>query len=422
MSFSTRIITLLILLQVLVFAADCDAGFSDDVNVRVINEDFVLIEGAEVILTYQLDRSTAKGYFSANKTTDENGMANFSISNLEVDPEKVDCDIEIVVRFDDEEETTTVTANAHARVLDVDIDAYSLTIKVVDQDNKPIEDVEVFVQDRSKVTNAVGLAHYLVGEGNVRILAKYDIGKVEDTIEVTEPLVHTIGFAFYPLKITAIDDNGDPVDVTIVIEEEEYNVQGELELEKIAKANPYTKVSYGTLEKELEVDLAVQTEYTVVFDLTPPQLAEVKQLFTSTPDRLKLGIAIIDEGPYASGIAGDGITLSYRYDTGEWQEIRVYSIALHQYGADLPLQEDVSVLFFTIDAVDVEGNQAFFEGQLLLEQEIETNETEPPEPPPEEDDEEPEELPIPLIVGIIVVAIGIYLVYKFKLSQGGGNY
>jgi hypothetical protein len=418
MSFSTRIITTLLLLQLAVFAAQCEAGFKDNISVRVFSEEFVLIENAEVNLTYQLDETTAKGYFTASKLTNNVGMADFIIQNIEVLQSEVDCDVEITVRFDNQLKEETITATFHSRPVDFYIEAYPITIHVVDENDKPVENAEVFVQNRSGVTDKFGRATFVVGKGTVYLFAKYDIGKVENIIEVEGPTDHTVSFAFYPLNIKTIDDQGNPLNAVITVGENEYDAKtGELELLKIAKAKPFVNVRHNSLERLLDVDLSVQSDYVAVFDFTPPKLVEVKRSDTVTPNRLKLGVEIIDEGRYASGLQPDGVLMNYRFDAGEWDTARAYSVALNQYGVDLVLPLDARVLFFTIETVDQDGNKASFDGQMNLEAEptpTENNTTTEPVPEPEPEGE----FPFAIVAGVVVIIVLAYLVYRFKV-QGG---
>ncbi|HLC68250.1 MAG TPA: carboxypeptidase-like regulatory domain-containing protein [Candidatus Bilamarchaeaceae archaeon] len=409
-----RLFIVFLALASFAYAAECETNFVERLNVRVFNDDYIRIGGAVVNVTYQLDRTSGKGYFTASKITSEQGEANFTLINTEGLEEHLDCDIDIVVQFDDYLAIETVTAQAHPNPVDIIIRAHLLTVHVVDEFNRPLEGAEVFIQNRNATTDSNGRARFLVGEGTVSLLVKYDVGKVEETVIVTEPMEYDVGIAFYPFQLHIVDDEGTLLDAQVVIDGEEYLAEGgELEVEKVANAQPSVQVEYENLVKDLEVDLAVQQEYTTVFDLHAPVLGSVEHELLQ--DQLRLRMNIVDPGVYASGIAPDGIEVTYRYDTDEWLRVRAYTLSQNQYAADISPKPGAAVLFFKIEARDVEGNRGVFEGQLPVPQpEVEE------EPEPEEEEEETEEgLPIGLIVVLIVLALLIYIVYRFKLSKGG---
>ena len=415
MGFYTRIITFLLLAS-FAFSAACEIQFVDQVNVRVFNENYIAVKDAVASVTYQLDKTTAKGHYTAMKITDENGRANFTLINLERLEQNLDCKIDINVVFDTQNVTKTITAQSHPSNIDFVIKAHILTIRVLDQNSRPIEGAEVFVQNRTAITDKLGRASFIVGEGKVNVLAKYDVGKIEQEIEVKKQLQYDIGFAFYPLKITILDDNGKKLFADVKVGEESYEADGILELSKIARAKPAVTVTYGNVQKQIKVDLAAQTEYGVVYDLHAPRLGGITA--QKTDKQIRLIMDIIDDGNHASGVNPQSIVFTYHYDTDEWSRGSAFAITQNSYGLELPIKKGAAILFFSVEVKDKEGNKAIFEGKIPVseytKQEINQTVT------TKKDEEKPkDELPLPAIIGLAVVALIIYIIYRFKLSKGG---
>jgi len=219
-----------------------------------------------------------------------------------------------------------------------------------------------------------------------------------------------------------MDENGSPLAATIDVGGKGYEApNGELKIEKISGARPALTVRYGNLEKSPEVDLSIQSEYNVIFDRTSPVLSDISPVFPAGTDKLRLLFRILDYGKYASGVEAGNMTFTYHYDAGFSQSIRPYVIGPSEYGVDIPMSTDARILFFSIEASDAEGNRAYFEGQLPLKKasvETEANGT-VEETGKEEEQTAIEGLSVPVIAGIALLAVVIYLIYRFKLREGG---
>ena len=408
----------------------CKAEFVDTLNVRALDKKLRPVEGASVTVTYQVDKSTGKGYFTTPpKLTGKDGNITITIRNLEKIQSRVDCEITVDVTLDGKSFSKTVTAENHASFIDFSIDVFTLRVLVVDERNSAITGAEVFVNNRSKMTE-FGIADFKVFGGKSRVFVKYLGGKEETEVDVTDDLTTTTQLIFYKLKIHTTDENEDPLNTKITIDDSNYDSSGELSLDKIIGQYHTATINYQGREKTVDLDLAENTEYSAAFDTSSPKIKKVDVF--EEGNKLRVVTTTEDEGKLASGVAASDVSVRYISETGGTKKIAVYQNKPNQFTAEIPIPTGLNEISFTIDVKDREGNSVSAEGLHKLAGSTgnggtngggpnfptnnKTNQSGNGDQPPPSD----QGLPLHyLIGGIIILAVVFYAVYRLKFKKEG---
>ncbi|MBS3068293.1 hypothetical protein J4450_06315 [Candidatus Micrarchaeota archaeon] len=408
----------------------CDAGFVDTLNIRALDTKLRPIEGASVTVTYQLDKSTSKGYFTTPpRLTSKNGNVTVTIRNLEKIQSQVDCDIKIDVTLDGKSFSKAITAENHPSFIDFKIDVFTLRVLVVDERNSAISGAEVFVNNRSKITEG-GIADFKVFGGKSRVFVKYLGGKEESEVDVTDDLTTTVQLIFFKLKIYTTDENDDPLSTKITIDDKTYDSSGELNLDKIIGQYHTAMINYQGREKTIDLDLAENTEYSAAFDISSPKIKRVDVF--EEGNKIRVVITTEDEGQFASGVAASDVSVRYISETGGTKKIAVYQNKPNQFTAEIPVPTGFNEISFTVDVKDREGNSVSAEGLHKLSGGSSSNgangggtgpnfpnpknQTDGPDQPPSSD----QGLPLHYIIGgIIILVVVFYVVYRLKFKKEG---
>ena|GEM_PF-927190 len=396
------------------FAASCEAGFTDTINMKVIDYKYRPIENAKVTVTYQKDQTTGKGYVTTNpRYTPADGKLTETIRNTEVFDDRVKCDVTITAEYDGEIVEKEITAENHyAEIIVRFEDVRLLSLKVVDKLGAPIANTQIRVNQMYLNTSDSGQANVLVNMGTVEVAVPYLSGVITQDIEVTDDISYTLHAKVYSMNLEVVDDQGDPLVAQIFVEDQEYEGTG-VEIEEIALTSPYVKVVYGSLEKLPQIDLVQQTDYLVSFDLNPPEIKDVE--VERDGEDLRIRFFVYDYGTYATGPNLDETTVSYTL--GGVTEYAVPYVDSGSYIVEMPTPPVNTLLRFTITTYDMEGNMNTVNGQYLVTPEDgngviipPTNETngDNGQPPTE-----PEDNTLLIIVGVVVVVVLAYAVWSY---------
>jgi len=419
-----KLLVYLVFLLIIVnlsFAA-CKAGFTDNLTIRTLDKSLRPVEGANVTITYQLDETTAKGYYTAPvKTTNENGIVNYTnIKNLETFDSKVDCDIGINLTFDKKKIAKKVEALAHQQVIDFVLDAYRIFIKVIDEKGKPIDNALVWINERKK-TSKNGTVELAALAGETRVYAKYLDGKTEQVIEVINDTTLTLQFTFYDLMISVRDDKDIPLQSTIKVGDSTYqtNDEGELSLTKLVGPYKNVRIIYESKEKVLDIDLTSHNRYLVVFDNSKPTIKNVNVI--EEPDKIKVVITAVDEGEGPSGIADNGVSVHYVTETGATKKATVYQSKKGEYTSEIPIKPTMTEVVFTVEVKDNEKNRVIAEGKHVLPQpENLDNKTSGQNGGNLPNTPNTGDIPMHFIIGgILILMIVIYVVYRYVFKKKG---
>lgn len=393
----------------------CEAGFTDTLNIKVIDHKYRPIEDAKVTVTYQKDQTTGKGYITTNpRYTGADGKVQETIRNIEVFENRVKCDVTITAEYDGVIVEREIEAQSHSAELQVRFeDAYLLALKVVDKHGSPITGTQIRINEMYFNTSSTGYVSIIVNSGTVEVAVPYLNGVISQDIEVEDDTSYTLQARVYPLSVQVVDDQGDPLVADIFIEDQKYEGTG-VEIEEIALQSPYVEVVYGSLEKTPEIDLSMETEYIVSFDLTAPEIKNVE--VERDEDELRIRFFVYDYGTYATGPNLDETTVSYT--VGGITEYAVPYADSGSYVVEMPVPPENTLLRFTITTYDMEGNMQTVNGQYLVTPEQENGGETPPLTNGEENGEgepptEPEDNTLLIVVGAIVIVVLAYAVWSY---------
>ncbi len=390
----------------------CTPGFVDELNIKVIDSKYRPINGAAVNITYQKDETTGKGYVtSTTQYSGEDGKVSMTARNTEVIEKRVECDITIQVEYDGVQIEREVEAQAHSAEIQMQFeDAYLLSLKVVDMQGQAISNTRVRINEMYQNTSETGYIAMIVNGGTVEIAVPYLGAVVTREVPMTSDLSYTLQARAYALNLEVVDDRGDPLAAQITVEDEEVMGSG-IEVAGLAITNPYVRVAYGSVEKFPSIDLTQGGEYTVSFDLTPPEITNVE--VSKSTDELKIRFFLVDPNVLASGANIDATTVSYIV-SGVTQTAVPYAES-GAYAVEIPVPPENSLLRFTITAYDEEGNMNTVNGEYLVTSAVDNG----PDPGETGDGEEggieiPEEGGmILLVLGAIVVLVLGYVVISY---------
>lgn len=378
------------------WAATCEAGFVDTLNIKVIDYKYRPIEGAAVTVTYQKDQTTGKGYVTTNaQYTGADGMVTETIRNIEVFQGRVACDITISAEYDGKTVTRKLTAQNHPVETQVRFETvYLLNLQVVDRFGQPLSNTSIRVNEMYRNTSNSGTVAILVNKGVVDVAVPYLSGVISEKITVNDDLYYVLQARIYSMKIKVVDDQGQPLVADIYVENNEYR-GSEADVPEIALANPIVKVVYGSLEKEIPVNLVEKSEYTVSFDLTPPEIRNIE--VKGKEGMLKISFYVYDSGAFASG--ADIKETKVSYTVGGITKTAVPYLASGAYEIEIPAPPENTLLRFTITTYDKEGNMNTVNGEYLVIPEEEV-------PPVNGENGGTVEEPVEDDLGIILVALG----------------
>ncbi len=408
------------LLTAPLFAADCEPGFQEPLFIRALDGASRPLEGAQVSLTYQIDKTTGKGYSTTKSfETPANGTVRIFVTNREISEDRVDCNILVNVTFDNKTVFRTIVAQRHPKIIDLALDAFILNVRVVDDRNQPIQEATVLVNEQEKKTDSRGVAEFKANKGNVRVFAGYGEGKTERTIDFKADTSVSLQIGRYDLHLETIDDSGTPVDAVATISAKDYPFSGQTDIAGIPVPNPTVFVTYAGITKEVSVDLVTTTEYTVVFDTTPPTISRVSEVDSNANRRFS--VLASDTGPYATGVDPKSLVFRYSSDGRNWKNALTYVSRTNQLIAEVdPAFETFQ---FEAEIKDKDGNKQVIQGRVGTKEvpvangsqngSPSTNNSNVPQPPVQN-----QEFPlIPVVIGVAVLAIVIVAVIKLK-KQG----
>jgi len=406
----------------------CIPGFTDYVIVQVVDNNYRFIDGASVHINYQLDKTTNQGYINTkNYTTNSSGTVNITLHNIETDPDKVNCDFTVYATYGSKTTDGKYTVDSRPSQIIVLVDAYPVTLRITDQFKNPIPGVRVWINDVERITDKFGFVTAYANPGSVSVLIEYLDGTLTDSFKVNADFYQDISLQIYSLTINSMDDFGTPLVANATVGGENYtsNINGTITVSRIMNFAPAATVTYGNVQKNIDIDLRVKNKYNAIFDFTPPKIGEVT--ISQTKKTSKLMIPISDPGQYASGIAQGGVIVKYRIgDSGNWIDTSTYLTGKDKYAAEIPIQKNDAIVHFSIEAKDNDGNRANLEGEFVfIQSTVPQNNTVPEENTTQivsPSEVTSDQFPLLYVVaGFIILIVVIYAVYRYIRGRGESN-
>jgi hypothetical protein len=419
-----RYLLLFLVLGSVVFAeTDCNLSYTDNMTVRVLDAKYRPVEGASVIIRHQYSGSLGPAggtYHTVGpKVTDSSGQINAYIQNAEMSESLLDCNIDINATIGSSSETSSVTANSHPNIVDVVMDVYPVLIHVKDQAGAPLENATITIDGQIKMADSNGYVKFYSEQGKVNYFVSYLSGKQSGIIDVLGDVDYTTSLAFYPITITVVDDNGNPLNATISIFNKtmETGPSGEFTEDKTFGEEIEFSATYKGLKKDISMYPATSTKEQVVFDLNSPKIGSISKEVID--EKVRLTIPVTDEGLYPSGVDPSTISITYRLEqagtSAAWSKATTYVSSKNIFIADFPEFNQSSLVQFRVEVNDKEGNKATVNGRFT------TSTTQPPttDTNSQQNQDEEGEFPLlPLVGGIIIIAFLLYVFFHFGKKGG----
>ncbi|MEW6528769.1 MAG: hypothetical protein AB1391_02685 [Candidatus Micrarchaeota archaeon] len=358
------------------FAVACEPGYEETAVVQVVDGRIRPIENATVQIIYQIDKTTNKGYATTlPKTTDSNGMATVHFINQEFLKERVDCEYTIISNYDNQKVEQKVNVDKHGPIITIKMNVYKLNIYAIDQNSVPLANAEIIARELKKTTDNNGRAEFLIASGDLNLTLKYGEGQITKNIFIINDTDYQYQAPIYNLNLYVVDDENNPLRVNATIGKKvlSTNANGYLSVQKLLTAKPAIITYYKGVKKTINVDLATQNEFYIVYDLHAPKITNV---IAKDDGKIILNMKVIDEGLRASGITPDGITARYSINGVEYQ-VPVYVKAKDEYEVLLGNIDNEGIIEFSLKAQDNSGNLRNMHGYFSIsyENKIIKNET-----------------------------------------------
>jgi len=419
-----RYLLLFLLLGSLAFAdTDCDLSYTDNITVRVLDAKSRPVEGASVLVYHQYSGAAgpAGGTYHTigPKLTDSSGMVNAYLHNIEQSEDLLDCSIDLNASVGGVSETSSVTANSHPNIIDLSLDVYPIIFYVRDQGNTPLENATLTIDSQIRKTDSNGYVKFFAGPGKVNYFVSYLSGKQSGSIDVLDDVTYGINLAFYTITIKVVDDNGNPLNASITIfnTTAETGPTGIFEKNKTFGEEIDFSATYKGLKKDSTMYPSESTSEQVVFDINAPTIGSISK--EEIDDKVRLTIPVTDEGLYASGVDPSTISITYRLEqagsSAAWSKATTYVSSKNTFIADFPEFNQSSLVQFRVEVNDKEGNKATVNGRFT------TSTTQPPttDTNPQPDQDEGGEFPLlPLVGGVLIIAIVLYVFFRFGKKGG----
>ena len=412
--FTTLILAFLISVSC---AADC-AGYTDEFDVRALDAKLRPVEGAYIQVTYDRGSSFGQQYFTTEPLrTDGEGIVHMAVYNQGTETRPIDCTIWVNATIGDGYAERTIEANSHPLTVDLNLDVYPIDIRVNDMAGNPIEGAVVTINGESKETGSNGRVKFHAAPGTVDYFVSYEKGTEGGTIPVTDDVDYEVVLYRYTVTINAVDDRGNPVDAVITILNETMAMaDGVYQSDEIYGNTLEAELEYAGIEKSIVMDLAKETERTVVFDVNPPTIDSTSTSMVGSRPRLTIKLA--DEGEYASGVDSSAVKVTYRIlpsPDAQWVDATVFVSGVNTYTIDFPEIGENKLIDFKIEARDMEGNKVVQSGKFVTEKEEENGET-----PPEVEETDQDFPLIYIIIGAILIIVVVYIV-RYLLKRKGNE-
>jgi hypothetical protein len=393
---------------------------------RALDADHSPIEGAAMYAYYQYSASVgANGqgtYYSVGPLiTNESGMVQALIQNIETDPSLVDCQIQINALAGGVNSSDTITAIYHPPIVDVTIPVYPVVFHVTDFTAAPLANATVWFNNQTENTDANGFAEFYAPAGTADYLVSYLDGKQQGAMTISNGVNLGVVIKFYPVTVHVVDDNGNPLNGTLMAGTSvvQLGSNGTYYNPKVFGNIFQFNVSYAGVVKSVAMNPQTDSPKMVVFDFTSPTIGSISQ--SQVGNATRLTIPVTDPGVYPSGVDPSSISVTYKVDNAaQWSNAIVFTQQQNVFVADFPAFPPNSVVQFKIGVADMDGNKASVTGTFST----------PPAPPPPANSsvsasqavttgQKPQGLPLLDVVGAVVLLI--FLVYMFYRLKGGGG-
>jgi len=404
--------------------ADC-AGYNETFFVRVLDAKNRAVPDALAWIKYDRGATFGAQYFTTPpQKTDANGEVYYEIANQGTNSRPIDCSIIAWGSAGNTTGSTTVTAMAMGSPVDVMLPVYPVWIYTKDQFGSPLANATIIIGNDTRKSDQDGRLFYYFKAGSYDYFVSYKDGKQSGTIVVADDTNFNIVFPFHRITIDVIDDTSAPLNATLTIFNQTVTMEnGHFEENRSFGARIHYIVDYNGIITESDIEPDVQSDVQIIYDIHAPLITNV----VSEPNgnRPKLTMSATDPGIHASGVDFKSASVQYRMEPADistpWNNAVTYTSGRNTVTADFPEMPYNRIVEFRISIKDKSGNIASLDGKFSTMQNITQNntangtETQPP-------DHENQGIPlIYIIIGVIIVILIAYAVFRLKAGGGKGG-
>ncbi len=247
-----------------------------------------------------------------------------------------------------------------------------LNVRVVDPYGRPITNAHAEATSGwiliSKNTDSNGTAVFPLPK-NLKYNVRVSFGELtRDFSNTAVPKSIEAALPVYSLSVRVIDDEGSPLVADVLVSNSTFktNEQGELFFGHVSAPVVTLEVRYGVKKKEKTISMEYDISETFVFDSAPPriQYAYTDPVIPKKDDLVKVYASASDPNIYASGLST--VQLLYSVDGEKWASVSMGLSNKSIFTATIPKYQTGAVVFYTIRAVDVDGNAAAYKGNYTV--------------------------------------------------------
>ena len=321
-----RLFTLLIALAFLSsISSSCSPRFSETIPIRVVDYSYRPIEGAMVSVYYQISgalliNGTTPNYmWSPEVPTDAHGLAKIWLHNQEENPDLVDCDIKIRVRYagyeeiiDKDKDNKRLNLDRLPKEVLVRLPASQLKIRVTTDKRVYLPFTYIIGPLRGE---AFGTTIIPLPEGrySVYIIHKGMKKKFNVDMVKTEDYLLDVVYRYVWINFSVFDEQGNPVNYTLKLDTGDvFRGRGHEEFKILAGVHTAT-LEVGNEKRTISINPAIQVNYEIYLDHTPPEISNIRVDFFN--NKTIITLTAEDKGRFASGVSRVYMTLYFQDGT-----------------------------------------------------------------------------------------------------------
>jgi hypothetical protein len=319
-----------------------------------------------------------------------------------------------------------ITANKHGSPVDlIFTDVYPVRFYVRDQERAPLVNASVMVGSITNNTDSSGMVKFFYKVGTYSYFASYLDAQQAGTLTVENDTGFEVIFAHYAISLDVMDDTGEPLNVTFTIAGQRFEAaDGHFENGRVFGEEVSYTVEYMGLVREGVMTPASEPSITIIYDTHSPMFGDIVP--GESGGRPQLTIPVSDPNQHASGLDLSSMKVLYKIEpsdeTSPWSSAVTFTSGRDKFTAQFPELPPDSIVKFRIEIKDMEGNMAEIDGKFStlpveVPQNNTQNQTNPPEPP-----EEGQGIPFYyILIGVIIVILAVYMVFRLKSKAVGGT-
>ena len=338
------------------------AGYTQNIVVQVFDQNVRPVAGALIYIDHQLNAVEGYGKTKPVPTTLD-GIANISFTDWEELDGQTLYTYTLYVKYGNQTQSATLIADpGKPRIYSVQVSSYYAFVTVHDQNGRKLPAL-VTIGNATKQTDSGGSATFQLPPAHYNVRTEIGgVAKSSDLSLASDQAVD-VEFPLYSVAVSVTDDFKRSLAAQVSLDGNAQNTSdGAAMFWNVSDEQPKIAVLYNNSIKKLQPDLRNGDSFTVVFDLTAPNIQEthssVQQDGTTLVDAY-----VLEPGAAASGISS--VSISYSLG-GATTNVPTYTIGYGSFEARIPSVPKDTPVTYTVKATDREGNTATATGTYAI--------------------------------------------------------